>query len=63
MLCGDLNRKEVQRRGNMFTRVAGSLGCRAETSRALLSTYSKHFFKSEVISLQKQEVEAVGLRK
>ena len=35
VLCGDLNGKEIQKRGDVYTHIADSLCYRAETTRAL----------------------------
>ena len=32
VLCGDLNVKEIQKRGDMFIRITGSLCCTTETN-------------------------------
>ena len=40
MLCGDLNGKEIHKRGDICIRIADSLCCTAETNTTLLSKYS-----------------------
>ena len=40
MLCGDLDRKELQKRGGLCVHVAGSLCCAAESSTALRNSCS-----------------------
>ena len=35
MLCGDLDRKEIQKRGDVCIRIADSLHCGAEASTTL----------------------------
>ena len=35
MLCGDLNREEIQKRGDICIRIADSLCCTAETNTTL----------------------------
>ena len=40
MLCGDLNGKEIQRRGDIRTCTADSLCCTAETNTTMESDYT-----------------------
>ena len=40
MLCGDLNRKEIQNRGDIYTHTADSLCDRVETNTTLYSNYT-----------------------
>ena len=40
MLCGDLNGKEIQNRGDICTCTADSLCCTAETNTTLESNYT-----------------------
>ena len=40
MLCGDLNGKKIQKRGDICICIADSLCCTAETNTALLSNYT-----------------------
>ena len=39
MLCGDLNGKEIQKRGDIGICIADSLCCTVETNRTLKSNY------------------------
>ena len=47
MLCGDLNGKEIQKRGDICIHIADSLCCTAETNTTLHSNYIpiRFFFK------------------
>ena len=40
MLCGDLNGKEIHKRGDICIRIADSLCCTAETHTTLKSNYT-----------------------
>ena len=40
VLCGDLNGKEIQKRGDMSVDIADSLCCTAETDMTLQSNYT-----------------------
>ena len=40
MLCGDLNGKEIQKRGGICTHIADSFCCIAETNTTLQSNYT-----------------------
>ena len=40
MLCGDLNGKEIQKRGDVCICIVDSLGCTAETNTTLSSNYT-----------------------
>ena len=40
MLCGDLYRKEIQNRGDIYTHIADSLCCTVETNTTLYSNKS-----------------------
>ena len=48
MFCGDLNGKEIQKRGDIRTRMANSLCCTAETNNIVKQFYSD---KNEVICI------------
>ena len=50
MLSGDLNGKEIQKRGNICIHIADSLCCTAETNTTLQSNYTplKINFKKRV---------------
>ena len=39
MLCGDLDGKEIQKRGEIYIYIADSLCCMAETNMTLYSNY------------------------
>ena len=40
LLCGDLNKKEIQKRGDICIPIANSLCCTAEINRTLESKYT-----------------------
>ena len=40
MLCGDLNGKEIQKRGDMCIHTADSFHCTVETNTTLLNNYT-----------------------
>ena len=40
VLCGDLNGKEIQKRGGICVHIADSLCCTVETNRTLYSNYT-----------------------
>ena len=59
MLCGDLNGKEIQKRGDMYTRIADSLCCTVETNTTLQSNYTPiktNLKKEEVVISVKKEI-------
>ena len=47
MLCGDLSWKEIQKRGDVCTCVAGLLCCTVETNNTEKHLYSNKNFKNK----------------
>ena len=45
MLCGDLNRKEIQNRGDIYIHMADSLCYTVETNNTVKQLYSNKSFK------------------
>ena len=56
MLCGDLNEKEIQKRGDACVRVADPLCCTADTNAALQSNYESESRSVVSDSLQPREL-------
>ena len=56
VLCGDLNGKEIQKRGGICVHIADSLCCTVETNRTLYSNYTPIKIKKNIywsiVSLQ-----------
>ena len=47
VLCGDLNGKEIQKRGDMCIHIADSFHCTVETNTTLLNNYTSIWKKKK----------------